>query len=77
VAAEQLKLTADHMLEFGLIEGIIPEPDGGAHWDYDEAARILKSHLLSVLKELKSLKPEERIQQRIEKFGKMGFWEEV
>ena len=77
VAAEQLKLTADHMLEFGLIEGIIPEPDGGAHWDYDEAAGILKSHLLSVLKELKSLKPEERIQQRIEKFGKMGFWEEV
>jgi acetyl-CoA carboxylase carboxyl transferase subunit alpha len=77
VAAEQLKLTADHMLEFGLIEGIIPEPDGGAHWDYDESAKILKSHLLSVLKELKNKTPEERIQQRIEKFGKMGFWEEV
>jgi acetyl-CoA carboxylase carboxyl transferase subunit alpha len=77
VAAEQLKLTADHMLEFGLIEGIIPEPDGGAHWDYDESAKILKSHLLSVLKGLKNKTPEERIQQRIEKFGKMGFWEEV
>jgi acetyl-CoA carboxylase carboxyl transferase subunit alpha len=77
VAAEQLKLTADHMLEFGLIEGIIPEPDGGAHWDYDESARILKTHLLSVLNELRNKTPEERIQERIEKFGKMGFWEEV
>jgi acetyl-CoA carboxylase carboxyl transferase subunit alpha len=77
VAAEQLKLTADHMLEFGLIEGIIPEPDGGAHWDYDESAKILKTHLLLVLKELKNKTPEERIEERIVKFGKMGFWEEV
>ncbi len=77
MAAEQLKLTADHMLEFGLIEGIIPEPDGGAHWDYDEAAMILKTHLLTVLKDLKNKTPEERIEERIVKFGKMGFWEEV
>ncbi len=39
VAAEQLRLTADKMLGFGLIDGIIPEPVGGAHWDYDESAR--------------------------------------
>jgi acetyl-CoA carboxylase carboxyl transferase subunit alpha len=77
VAAEQLRLTADKMLGFGLIDGIIPEPIGGAHWDYDEAARIVKDHLIKVLTELKQIPAEERINQRIAKFGKMGFWEEV
>src|SRR3954465_12184906 len=67
IAAEQLRLTADDMLNFGLVEGIIPEPLGGAHWDYDEAATILKNYLLPVLKELKKIKPDERINQRIEK----------
>lgn len=76
VAAEQLKLTADKMLEFGIIDGIIPEPAGGAHWNYDEAAANLKSFLLPILKELSNQDPQQRIDQRIEKFGKMGFWEE-
>ena len=77
VAAEQLKLTADKMLGFGLIDGIIPEPVGGTHWDYHEAAEILKNFLGPVIKELKKLDPEKRVNMRIEKFGKMGFWEEV
>lgn len=77
IAAEQLKLTADHMKSFGLVDDIIPEPAGGAHWDYDEAAKILKDYLLPVLQELKQTPAEERINNRIEKFGKMGFWEEV
>lgn len=77
VAAEQLRLTADKMLSFGLIDGIIPEPPGGAHWDYDEAAQILKNYLVSVLKELKQIPVEQRVNNRIEKFGRMGFWEEV
>ncbi|MGC4036670.1 MAG: acetyl-CoA carboxylase carboxyltransferase subunit alpha [Chitinophagaceae bacterium] len=77
VAAEQLKLTADKMLGFGLIDGIIPEPVGGAHWDYNEAAQILKNYLLPVIKELKNVPADERVNNRIEKFGKMGFWEEV
>ena len=76
VAAEQLRLTADHMKGFGLVDDIIPEPAGGAHWDYDEAAQILKNHLVNVLQELKDVPPEQRINNRIEKFGKMGFWEE-
>ena len=75
-AAEQLKLTAENMIEFGLVDGMIPAPSGGAHWDYDAAAQILKQHLLPVLAELKKISAEERIQQRIEKYGKMGFWEE-
>ncbi len=77
VAAEQLRLTADKMKGFGLIDDIIPEPPGGAHWDYDEAARLLKEQLLGSLKELKQIPPQERINNRIAKFGKMGFWEEV
>ena len=77
VAAEQLKLTAEKMLGFGLIDRIIPEPIGGAHWDYNESAQIVKNHLIPVIKELKQISPEDRINQRIEKFGKMGFWEEI
>ena len=77
VAAEQLKLTAEHMKAFGLVDGIIPEPPGGAHWDYAESANILKGYLVKVLEELKPIPAEERVRQRIEKFGKMGFWEEV
>lgn len=76
-AAEQLRLTSDNMYKFGLVDGIIPEPLGGAHWDYNEAATILKSHLLPVIKELKQVNQQDRINQRIEKFGKMGFWEEL
>jgi len=76
LAAEQLRLTGDDMLKFGLVDGVIPEPLGGAHWDYDEAGTILKNYLLPVIASLKQMTPEERIQQRIEKFGKMGFWEE-
>lgn len=77
IAAEQLRLTADKMKNFGLIDEIIPEPCGGAHWDYMEAAEILKKFLGPILKELKEIPAEQRINDRIEKFGKMGFWEEV
>ena len=77
IAAEQLRLTADKMLGFGLIDGIIPEPVGGAHWDYDQSADILRNYLVPVLQELKRKPPEQRVNDRIEKFGKMGFWEEV
>src|SRR4026209_2874556 len=52
IAAEQLKLTSDHMLEFGLVDGVVPEPLGGAHWDYDEAGRLLKEYIKPILAEL-------------------------
>lgn len=75
-AAEQLRLTGEDMLGFGLVDGVIKEPLGGAHWDYQEAADNLKNHLLPVIQELKAIDPGKRVEQRIEKFGKMGFWEE-
>ena len=76
-AAEQLRLTGTDMLNFGLVDDVIPEPLGGAHWDYDEAAELLKNYLIPVLQTLKQIPAEDRVQQRIEKFGKMGFWEET
>jgi acetyl-CoA carboxylase carboxyl transferase subunit alpha len=76
-AADELKLTADNMLGFGLVDGIVPEPLGGSHWDYDEAAALLKSYIKPALQELKKIAPEERVRLRINKFSKMGFWEEA
>ena len=76
-AAEQLKLTPDHMQEFGLIDTIIPEPLGGAHWNYQEAANNLKPYLLKTIKELQQISPSERVEKRIQKFGAMGFWDEL
>ncbi len=76
-AAEQLKLTSDNMYNFGLVDGIIPEPLGGAHWDYNEAAAILKSYIIPELQQLKKIDPVQRVNDRIGKFGKMGFWEEL
>ena len=75
-AAEQLRLTGTDMLKFGLVDGVIPEPLGGSHWDYQEAADILKSYIKPILQELKQIPAQTRVQQRIDKFGKMGFWDE-
>ncbi len=76
-AAEELKLTPDHMVSFGLVDGIVPEPIGGAHWDYNEAAANLKKVLIETLKEIKQVPAEERVRLRIEKYSKMGFWDEL
>ncbi len=76
-AAEQLRLTANDMKGFGLVDEIVHEPLGGAHWDYADAADILKSYILKTLKEIKSKDPLQRVNDRIDKYGKMGFWEET
>lgn len=76
IAAEQLKLTSEDMLKFGLVDGVIREPLGGAHWNYDEAAANLKAYIKPIFKNLQKIDPQKRVDQRIEKFNKMGFWEE-
>lgn len=75
-AAEALKLTASDMLSNGLIDGIIPEPLGGAHLNYDEASKTLKEVIIKELKELSAIDPQVRIMNRIEKFSKMGVVQE-
>ena len=76
IAAEQLKLTSENMLKFGLVDGVIKEPLGGAHWNYDEAAANLKEYIKPIIKELETIDPDVRVSQRIEKFNNMGFWDE-
>jgi len=73
-AAEQLKLTADHMFEFGLIDGIIKEPLGGAHTAPEEMAKALKKQLKKEISELMEIDPDERINVRINKYGSMGIF---
>ena len=75
-AAEVMKLTAPDLLELGIIDKIVKEPPGGAHWDHDEAAKILKKQLLDEIIRLKKLDKKELIDKRIEKFSKMGYWTE-
>lgn len=75
-AAEQLKLTSDYMLKFGLIDGVVPEPLGGAHVDYDAISQTVKKVILENIALLKKQSPQERIENRIEKFAKMGFYDE-
>jgi len=75
-AAEALKLTSIDMKKFGLIDGIIEEPLGGAHTDMEKAAVLLKESIMTHLKTLEKLSPKERIQKRVEKFSKMGVFVE-
>ncbi|MVT11472.1 acetyl-CoA carboxylase carboxyltransferase subunit alpha [Chitinophaga tropicalis] len=75
-AAEELKLTSDHMSRFGLVDGVIKEPLGGAHVNPDEMAVILKQKIKETLAELKKIDADTRIEQRIDKFSNMGFFEE-
>ncbi|MCO6473441.1 MAG: acetyl-CoA carboxylase carboxyltransferase subunit alpha [Melioribacteraceae bacterium] len=75
-AAEALKLTAPDLLEQGIIDKIIPEPIGGAHRDHKKIAAALKTELLAEIAVLKKMKPEKLVQHRLEKFGKMGIYNE-
>ncbi len=71
-AAETLKLTAGDLLEHGIIDRIVPEPEGGAHRDPEKAAAILKEILLEELGKLRKIKTDKLLAQRIAKFAKMG-----
>ncbi len=71
-AAEQLKLTADHMLEFGLIDDIVKEPLGGAHTDPEKMAKTLRTHIKKEIAALQEMSSEELIAHRLEKYSKMG-----
>lgn len=75
-AAEALKLTAEDLLQQKIIDRIVPEPLGGAHKNHDEIAKTLKAILKEELANLIKVKPEKLIQNRLEKFGKMGVYEE-
>jgi acetyl-CoA carboxylase carboxyl transferase subunit alpha len=75
-AAEVLKLTAKDMKELSLIDGIIKEPLGGAHTDIKWMSAEIKKYIVAETKMLEALSSDERIQQRIDKFCKMGVVQE-
>lgn len=75
-AAEALKPTALDLLELGVIDKVVREPIGGAHQNYDEAAKLLRESIEVELTELEKLSPEQLVAARIEKYSNMGFYEE-
>ncbi|MFM7015114.1 MAG: acetyl-CoA carboxylase carboxyltransferase subunit alpha [Bacteroidota bacterium] len=73
-AAEALKLTATDMNGLHLVDGIVKEPLGGAHANPAEVFETVKGEIIKHLSELNKLTPEERVNQRIEKFCSMGVY---
>ncbi len=73
-AAEGLRLTAQHLHEEGIVDKIIPEPEGGAHNDYDQTARYLDSALSERLAEAVSCSQEDRLSRRYSKLRRFGRW---
>lgn len=74
-AASNLKLTAKDLEELEVIDGVIPEPLGGAHRNYEAAAAMVKSQIVKSLKNLKKLSSNKLIEQRIEKYSSIGAFE--
>jgi acetyl-CoA carboxylase carboxyl transferase subunit alpha len=72
LAAEALKLTADDMKKQKLIDGIIKEPLGGAHYDRENAFKEVEKTILKAFDELKKLTPKELVKKRMEKYAEMG-----
>jgi len=73
-AAEALKLTAKDLIQFKIIDRIVPEPRGGAHRNPEQAAIILKEVLIDELNKLKKIKIDKLIEMRVEKFLNMGVY---
>jgi acetyl-CoA carboxylase carboxyl transferase subunit alpha len=71
-AAAALKMTAPDLMELGLIDGIVPEPGEGAHTDPDQAAEALRATLREALAGLAGLDQQRLIDERYEKFRRMG-----
>src|SRR2546427_343397 len=76
-AAEAMRTTAPELLRLGVIDGIVPEPVGGAHRDWEGAAASLRAALRDQLAELKGKPREALITERYEKFRRMGVFEEA
>ena len=70
-AAKDMKLTAQDLQQFGIIDGIIPEPQGGAHADFDRMAQNIRSVLEADLQDLMQLSMDELLEKRYQKFRKM------
>ena len=75
-AAEALKLTSSDMKKQKLIDDIIPEPLGGAHYDRETTFKTVEQYIMKGFNELKDLSTQELVAQRMEKYSKMGEYKE-
>jgi len=75
-AAQALKLTARDLLEMKLIDGVIPEPLGGAHRDFEQTAENIRAQVNEALEELKQLSKKELLEERYKKFRRIGVFRE-
>ncbi len=71
-AADALKITGNDLLKFGIIDGVIKEPMGGAHYDYEFMANEIKTTILAALDEMKEMTPQQLKDDRYDKFRRMG-----
>ena len=71
-AAEALRLTAEHLLKLGVVDGVLPEPVGGAHREPEAAAATLKAEVLRHLAAQSGVEPQDRVRLRREKFRRLG-----
>jgi acetyl-CoA carboxylase carboxyl transferase subunit alpha len=76
-AAAALKMTSRDLLQFGIIDEVIPEPPGGAHRDHREAAATLKSSLIHAVRQLKETPTELLLERRYQKYRKIGVFLEA
>ena len=72
VAAEALKITSEDLLKLEIIDGIVKEPLGGAHNDYEAMGKELKNAIIKEINELKGIEPETLRDERYNKFRRMG-----
>jgi acetyl-CoA carboxylase alpha subunit len=72
LAAAALGLTAPDLKRLGVVDDVLPEPQGGAHRDPAQAAATLRASLVGHLKRLSGVPTEQRVDQRLEKFRRMG-----
>jgi acetyl-CoA carboxylase carboxyl transferase subunit alpha len=71
-AAEQLKITAPHLLRLGIVDEVVPEPPGGAHQDYELMATRVDEALSRSLDLLDNMSPQELAQHRYDRFRQLG-----
>lgn len=74
-AAKALRLSSEKLLEFGVVEEILPEPLGGAHNDYDATAATIKTGILKHLKELNKYTTDQLLENRYKRFRKLGIFQ--
>ena len=75
-AAENMRVTAAELVELGIVDNIIPEPEGGAHEDWDKAAILLSETLAEALARSQAMTDDQRVEARYQKFRQMGDYEE-